>query len=266
MTLAGSIGGSVALFFGATLASAAGIGGGGVTLPILIAIFGFEFTTAVVLSLCAVLGNILSQFWLNFRARHPENFSKPLIYWEAVMIMLPAQLAGSSVGVLLSEMAPKTVLEILAIMTIIFAATKTLLKGMTRYQLETEALLEKGRTVSADKGLLTSSPTVDITAPLLVDSDCRPNRGSSSRSVPDELEVMATQSYDRAITASIQDTALQYPWTIIITLVSLWVINASLLISMTTYGDCSLEYYMLLAATFPLLLGVCVGGFAYVIQ
>ena len=83
--LLNSIVGSLALFLGSTLASAAGIGGGGLALPILITIFNFPFDKSVVLSLYAVWGNTLLQILFNFSLRHPQNVTRPLIYWDAIL-------------------------------------------------------------------------------------------------------------------------------------------------------------------------------------
>jgi uncharacterized membrane protein YfcA len=83
--LLNSIAGSAVLFLSTTLASAAGIGGGGLTLPVLIIIFGFAFSKSVVLSLCSVLGNTLLQVVVNFSLRHPQEISRPLIYWDAIL-------------------------------------------------------------------------------------------------------------------------------------------------------------------------------------
>jgi hypothetical protein len=261
MLIANAVVGSIVLFLGLVLASSAGIGGGGITLPILMVIFGFDFTHSVVLSLCAVLGNIISQFGLNFNARHPEFFPRPLIYWEAVLILLPAQLAGSSIGVLLSEMAPNTALKILAMATLLFAGVKTLLKGLVRYQQES---LSKTDVADEPKPVMANLSTASNEMPLLCDENSRMR--SNSLSVNDDYEVMALQSLDRTTRVSVKQSPAQYPWAIIRTLVCLWIANASLLVSMTQFGKCSWQYFLLLMATFPLLLSVCVGGFFFVIR
>lgn len=53
--------GCCVLYACATLSASAGIGGGALNVPILLLIFGYEYKTAVTLSLCCVLGNVLSQ-------------------------------------------------------------------------------------------------------------------------------------------------------------------------------------------------------------
>ena len=55
------IGGCCALYFCSSLSAAAGLGGGALNVPILLLIFGYDYKTAVVLSIFCVLGNVLSQ-------------------------------------------------------------------------------------------------------------------------------------------------------------------------------------------------------------
>ena len=55
---------------------------------------------AVWLSNTAVLGNGLAQFAVNWRARHPSCASRPMIDWDAVLMLLPAQLGGGYIGVI----------------------------------------------------------------------------------------------------------------------------------------------------------------------
>ena len=70
------IGGILALFFGSCIASSAGIGGGGVNVPILLVIFGFDFNDAAFLSLLTVCGNCLCQYAVNYQRPHPRRYSR----------------------------------------------------------------------------------------------------------------------------------------------------------------------------------------------
>lgn len=83
--LLNSIGGSLLLFVSTTLAAAAGIAGGGLMLPMLIIIFGHPFDEVIVLVLCTVFGNTFVQILYNFSLRHPQEISRPLIYWDVIL-------------------------------------------------------------------------------------------------------------------------------------------------------------------------------------
>jgi uncharacterized membrane protein YfcA len=106
------IAGCAVLFFCSTLAAAGGIGGGALNVPILLAVFGYPYKEAVVLSLCAVAGNTLSQVAVNIRKRHPLDKSRPLIYFDAALVLTPAQLGGNDIGVVLASILPTTVLMV----------------------------------------------------------------------------------------------------------------------------------------------------------
>lgn len=68
---------------------------------------------------------------------------RPLIYWDVVLVLLPAQLAGSNIGVLLSQILPETILIILALLVTIYALVKTYKKGISYYNKESETLLNQ---------------------------------------------------------------------------------------------------------------------------
>ncbi len=96
-------GGLFLLFLSCAVSAAGGIGGGGLTMPILLVVMGFGYDDAVALSLCSVFGNSGCQFLINRNRAHPNNPRRPMIYWEAVLIMMPSQLGGSILGVVSSS-------------------------------------------------------------------------------------------------------------------------------------------------------------------
>ena len=118
----------------------------------------------MILSLCTVLGNYIAQTSLNYKKYHPYCKRRPLIYWDVVLVLLPAQLAGSNIGVLLSQILPETILIILALLVTIYALIKTYKKGMTYYNKESETLLTQPllRFDSNDDSFHTSNKSLEI--------------------------------------------------------------------------------------------------------
>ena len=116
--------GSLVLLSGMALAATAGIGGGGLNVPVLLSIFNFNMDEAVVLSNTAVLGNGFAQFLVNWRQRNPHDRRRPLVDWDAVLILLPAQLGGGNIGVVVEKIFPATVLMLMAVLLLLFAAIK----------------------------------------------------------------------------------------------------------------------------------------------
>jgi len=104
--------GCAVLFVCSTLAAAGGIGGGALNVPILLAVFGYSYKEAVVLSLCAVAGNTLSQVIVNSHKSHPLDKTRPIIYFDAALLLIPAQLGGNNIGVLLAAVLPTTILMV----------------------------------------------------------------------------------------------------------------------------------------------------------
>lgn len=138
------IGGCFCLFLSCTLASAGGIGGGGLNVPILLVILGFKYQQCTILSLCTVLGNYMSQIYLNWDRSHPLMPSRPLIYFEIIIVLVPAQLGGNNIGVIVGEIFPDSILLILAMVTVIYALVKTIKKARKLYKKETLAIANYG--------------------------------------------------------------------------------------------------------------------------
>jgi uncharacterized membrane protein YfcA len=133
---------SIVIFCCNIIASAAGLGGGGLNLPLFLVLFKFEYSKSVVLSLCAVFGNITAQILINFRRRHPLNTSRHLIYWDVLLTMLPAQISGANLGVIAASILPPTVLLYAAMTVLTYATIRTFIKGRS-YWLAESAMKSK---------------------------------------------------------------------------------------------------------------------------
>lgn len=133
--------GSVVLFFGCTLSAAGGVGGGGINVPVLLLFFKYSFDTSVSLSLFVVLGNAFAQGLLNITKSHPDNERKSLIWWELVIVLLPAQMGGANIGAVLADYIPTSILYIIALLVLVFASSLSLLKGLKKYHEENALLL-----------------------------------------------------------------------------------------------------------------------------
>jgi hypothetical protein len=86
--------GIVILFIGAALASGGGVGGGGLFIPLLILINGFDPHTAMPISVLMVFMVGVVTTLLNFHAKHPTA-NRPLIDFTVVLYLSPASLLGA---------------------------------------------------------------------------------------------------------------------------------------------------------------------------
>ena len=148
--------GALSVFAGCFIASAGGIGGGGVLVSIYLVLYGFSYNRSTVLSLVTVMGNLFSQLSLNYKKPHHILSSRPLIYWDAIVILAPAQLGGSSIGKIVAEILPDIIKKSLAILVLAIVFVKTYYKARIFYRTESEQAaseLESGndRMVSVEK-------------------------------------------------------------------------------------------------------------------
>jgi uncharacterized membrane protein YfcA len=91
------------------LCTVAGIGGGGITIPILQIFFVFEFKEATAISGISILICSISRFIYNFGQQHPEKKAVAIDYGLAI-IMLPTVMMGSFIGVIMNKAMPDLIL------------------------------------------------------------------------------------------------------------------------------------------------------------
>mmetsp|Transcript_26704 Transcript_26704/g.39492 ORF Transcript_26704/g.39492 Transcript_26704/m.39492 type:complete len:494 (+) Transcript_26704:83-1564(+) len=116
------------------VAATAGIGGGGLNLPVLIIILNFTTKEASVLSNIAVLGNCVGQLLINISDRSLRG--KGDAVKRSVVMILPALIAGGSISIAVEALVPSTMILILALITLLFASFKTYFKAAKLKELE----------------------------------------------------------------------------------------------------------------------------------
>ena len=120
--------------------AAAGIGGGGLNVPILILICNYSLKSSQKLSYCLLLGSYSSQLWVNYSKPHPLNPTKPVISYDIALAFLPIQLAGNNVGIILNAIFPDSVVYVVALVVVLFSAYISYTKAIHYYQKESDAL------------------------------------------------------------------------------------------------------------------------------
>jgi len=114
------------------LTNAAGIGGGGAVLPILL-LYGFRTNVAVAISNSIIFVGGFSRLLFEFNASHPMKKAK-LIDYGIVILMLPAVLIGSFIGVQLNVVAPSVLILLLLGTVLVFVSYKTMKKALSLYK------------------------------------------------------------------------------------------------------------------------------------
>jgi len=136
-------------FFGAELAKAGGIGGGGIFVPLLLLVMKFSGPDAVPISKVMILAGAIPATIVNFRARHPNSkVNRPLLQIDIALLLVPATLGGTVLGVLLNVLLPEGVINLCLVLLLTYTAKKTLTKGWKTYKKEKE---KKEQTKAAEQ-------------------------------------------------------------------------------------------------------------------
>jgi len=100
---------------------AAGVGGGGVSTPLILFFLKFTFSDSVALSKTAIFFGAFARYCMDVFKRSPVkgDAHKPLIHYEIVMLFEPVMLSGTVVGVIINVFFPEWILMILMILVIL---------------------------------------------------------------------------------------------------------------------------------------------------
>eukprot|EP01061_Rhynchopus_euleeides_P014873 TRINITY_DN2560_c1_g1_i1.p1 TRINITY_DN2560_c1_g1~~TRINITY_DN2560_c1_g1_i1.p1 ORF type:complete len:536 (+),score=244.75 TRINITY_DN2560_c1_g1_i1:121-1608(+) len=94
----------VLAFFITSLAAVAGIGGGGMLVPLYILAAGFPPGLAVSMSQATIIGCSGLKMFFSMMAKHPEG--GPLIDFNIIMILMPMTLSGTMLGHMIGRVLP----------------------------------------------------------------------------------------------------------------------------------------------------------------
>ena len=87
--------GTFLIFLGLVIAAYGGIGGGGIIVPVLLLVFGFDSQHAIPLSNITVFGSSIVTMAFNAARRYSSaHLNRPLIDWDAVLMMEPLTMIG----------------------------------------------------------------------------------------------------------------------------------------------------------------------------
>eukprot|EP00672_Neobodo_designis_P027565 CAMPEP_0174850994 /NCGR_PEP_ID=MMETSP1114-20130205/21248_1 /TAXON_ID=312471 /ORGANISM="Neobodo designis, Strain CCAP 1951/1" /LENGTH=398 /DNA_ID=CAMNT_0016085491 /DNA_START=248 /DNA_END=1444 /DNA_ORIENTATION=+ len=88
------------------IAAVAGVGGGGILVPLFAVTLNMPLAKAVALSQATITGQSLLTVCAKVRLPHPSNDKRPLINWTLMTFWLPCSLAGTSIGNLIGKTVP----------------------------------------------------------------------------------------------------------------------------------------------------------------
>ena len=129
--------GIITLPFLLGLANIGGIGGGGLIVPISIALFGFNPREAVGVSRSTIFFGSMTRFLMfSLRERHPHK-DATVIDYSLASIMIPCVLLGGYIGALFNVIFPQAVLSIMMTLLLVYVTFESFSKAVTLFRSET---------------------------------------------------------------------------------------------------------------------------------
>ncbi|KAK3011627.1 hypothetical protein RJ639_011129 [Escallonia herrerae] len=133
--------GTVIGFLGAALGSVGGVGGGGIFVPMLSLIIGFDPKSSTAISKCMIMGAAGSTVYYNLRLKHP-TLDMPLIDYDLALLFQPMLMLGISIGVAFNVIFADWMVTVLLIILFVGTSTKALFKGIETWK--KESVMKKG--------------------------------------------------------------------------------------------------------------------------
>lgn len=131
---------TVLIVITAVLSAAAGMGGGGVYVPLLLLMVGLSTKEAVPLSQSMVFGGSVINILMFCGQSDPRHAHRPKIDYEVVMMLNPGLAAGVTVGVIANVISPQWIIVVILIVTLILALHKSLTKGIAQWKKEAQTM------------------------------------------------------------------------------------------------------------------------------
>lgn len=132
--------GSSLIFLCTMLCNSAGIGGGPITLSILIYLFSKSSPEALALSQISIFGGSIIATAIKTRFKHPSKSNWPLIDYKLCGLMAPLVMLGSSYGSLLTKLFPTWFLLLCLSFLVWTICVITLYKGLRMYKTESRLI------------------------------------------------------------------------------------------------------------------------------
>eukprot|EP00760_Papus_ankaliazontas_P017953 PhM_4_TR17405/c0_g1_i2/m.69775 len=106
-----------------------GLGGGGVLVPMYTILLSFPASMAVALSQVTILGQMLFNLMVIIRRHHPHHRQRPMISYDALLVVLPMTLAGTTLGNMIGRIIPDWLRLFLLLILVGFVAKKGYVKA-----------------------------------------------------------------------------------------------------------------------------------------
>jgi len=243
-------------------------------VPILYTIMKFDYDTSTLLSLCNLMGNYLLQLLVNIEKRHPSPLAvtRPLIYWDIVLILLPSELGGAAIGTIISKAMPPSMIFILGMIVLVIACVFTFQKASHMYHDESK-LLAITATAASENNCATITTTDDdaMSKSLLHRGlvPCYTNKVVTISSIVPPYfycyykgKSAKSSDYDDESTPE-SLPPINYPRSVIAVVVSVWILYVICYVVLNLYKVCAQNYTIVLIVIYCLLVFQVIWGIKY---
>ncbi|KAK4493389.1 hypothetical protein RD792_017713 [Penstemon davidsonii] len=135
---------------GESFGSVGGVGGGGIFVPMLTLIIGFDPKSATAISKCMIMGGAVSTVYYNLKLRHP-TIDMPIIDYDLAVLIQPMLMLGISIGVAFNVIFADWMVTVLLIILFLGTSTKAFFKGVETWKKETIMKKETAKSLGTDE-------------------------------------------------------------------------------------------------------------------
>ncbi|XP_039028013.1 sulfite exporter TauE/SafE family protein 4-like [Hibiscus syriacus] len=208
-------------FLGSACGTVGGVGGGGIFVPVLTLIVGFDTKSAAAISKCMIMGASASSVWYNLRVPHPTK-EVPIIDYDLALLFQPMLMLGITVGVALSVVFPYWLITVLIIVLFIGTSSRSFYRGIEMWKEETILKNE----------LTKPHGTVNSRGELLIDTEYEPLIPKEEKS---ELQMLCSN----------------LRWKRLLVIVTVWLLFTVIQVIKNDVVPCSTTYWVLFCLQFP---------------
>ncbi|KAL4560436.1 hypothetical protein LXL04_032587 [Taraxacum kok-saghyz] len=127
-------------FLGSAFGTVGGVGGGGIFVPMLTLVVGFDTKSAAALSKCMIMGASASSVWYNLRVPHPCR-EVPILDYDLALLFQPMLMLGITLGVALSVVFPYWLITVLIIILFLGTSSRSFFRAIEMWK--EESVLKK---------------------------------------------------------------------------------------------------------------------------
>ena len=122
------------------LSNVAGIGGGGVAIPLAMYFFNLSTKPAIAISSFAIMISTLARFFYNFNERHPDKPNCCCIDYNMTNVMMPLTMMGSLIGAFFYLLFPDLVITIVLTLLLCVLSLESGRKFIELYKKESQQM------------------------------------------------------------------------------------------------------------------------------